>query len=156
MVESENSENEENKPDEEKKPDEETKPDLSRFENFLYIDLEQIQAVIDDAQPMIEAFWTIWTEEKTEQDQLDLFTAKGMPGAVGRIIDQIIPPTMFSMSPDSFILLAQRCVLFGYCLDEVKRRVGMDTETSSSTDELAKLDKLWNVTEGDEPTNGTE
>ena len=65
MVESENSENEENKPDEEKKPDEETKPDLSRFENFLYIDLEQIQAVIDDAQPMIEAFWTIWTEEKT-------------------------------------------------------------------------------------------
>ena len=105
---------------------------------------------------MIEAFWTIWTEEKTEQDQLDFFTVKGMPGAVGRIIDQIIPPTMFSMSPDSFILLAQRCVLFGYCLDEIKRRVGMNTETSSPTDELAKLDKLWNVTEGDEPTDGTK
>ena len=148
MVESENSENEENK---ENKPEKDEKPDLKAF---FYIDLEQIQEVLDASQPMIETFWAIWTQEKTEQEQLDLFTAKGMPGAVGRIIDQTIPPTMFAMAPDNFILLAQRAILFGYCLEEIKKRLGMDTEDISATDELAKLDKLWNVTEGDEPTNG--
>ena len=65
MVESENSENEENK---ENKPEKDEKPDLKAF---FYIDLEQIQEVLDASQPMIETFWTIWTQEKTEQEQLD-------------------------------------------------------------------------------------
>tara|TARA_R110000824_G_scaffold185279_2_gene366261 strand:- start:83 stop:511 length:429 start_codon:yes stop_codon:yes gene_type:complete len=138
-------ENEENEPKEPKEPKE-------HYEPFIYLDLDQIQSVIDDAQPLIEVFWAIWTEEKIEQDQVELFTSKGMPGAVGRIIDQIIPPALFNMSPDSFILLVQRAILFGYSLDEIKRRTDMG-DTNISTDEL---EKLWNVTEGDEPTNGIE
>ena len=132
-------ENEENEPNE-------------QYEPFIYLDLDQIQSVIDEAQPLIEAFWAIWTDEKEEQDQLDLFTSKGMPGAIGRIIDQIVPPVLFNMSPDSFILLVQRAILFGYSLDEIKRRAAMgDTEISTDA-----LEKLWNVTEGDDPTNGIE
>jgi hypothetical protein len=132
------SENEENDPEE--------------HEPFIYLDLDQIQSVIDEAQPLIEAFWAIWAEEKGEDDQIELFTSKGMPGAVGRIIDQIVPPVLFNMSPDSFILLVQRAILFGYSLEEIKRRANMEN-AEISTDEL---EKLWNVTEGDEPTNGIE
>ena len=138
-------ENEENEPKEPKEPNE-------QYEPFIYLDLDQIQSVIDEAQPLIEAFWAIWTDEKGEQDQLDLFTSTGMPGAIGRIIDQIVPPVLFNMSPDSFILLVQRAILFGYSLDEIKRRTAMG-DTNISTDEL---EKLWNVTEGDEPTDGIE
>jgi hypothetical protein len=132
-------ENEENEPNE-------------QYEPFIYLDLEQIQSVIDEAQPLIEAFWAIWVEEKGEDDQIELFTSKGMPGAIGRIIDQIVPPVLFNMSPDSFILLVQRAILFGYSLEEIKRRANMEN-AEISTDEL---EKLWNVTEGDEPTNGIE
>tara|TARA_R110000765_G_scaffold105426_2_gene195560 strand:+ start:107 stop:526 length:420 start_codon:yes stop_codon:yes gene_type:complete len=135
-------ENEENEP---KEPNE-------QYEPFIYLDLDQIQSVIDEAQPLIEAFWAIWVEEKGEDDQIELFTSKGMPGAVGRIIDQIVPPVLFNMSPDSFILLVQRAILFGYSLEEIKRRANMEN-AEISTDEL---EKLWNVTEGDEPTNGIE
>lgn len=133
-------ENEENEPKE-------------QYEPFIYLDLDQIQSVIDEAQPLIEVFWAIWTEEKVEQDQLELFTSKGMPGAVGRIIDQIVPPALFNMSPDSFILLVQRAILFGYSLDEIKRRTENMGNTEMSTD---ALEKLWNVPEGDEPTDGTK
>jgi hypothetical protein len=135
-------ENEENEP---KEPNE-------QYEPFIYLDLDQIQSVIDEAQPLIEAFWAIWVEEKGEDDQIELFTSKGMPGAIGRIIDQIVPPVLFNMSPDSFILLVQRAILFGYSLEEIKRRANMEN-AEISTDEL---EKLWNVTEGDEPTNGIE
>jgi hypothetical protein len=135
-------ENEENEP---KEPNE-------QYEPFIYLDLDQIQSVIDEAQPLIEAFWAIWVEEKDEDDQIELFTSKGMPGAIGRIIDQIVPPVLFNMSPDSFILLVQRAILFGYSLEEIKRRANMEN-AEISTDEL---EKLWNVTEGDEPTNGIE
>jgi len=135
-------ENEENEPKEPKE----------QYEPFIYLDLDQIQSVIDEAQPLIEAFWAIWVEEKGEDDQIELFTSKGMPGAIGRIIDQIVPPVLFNMSPDSFILLVQRAILFGYSLEEIKRRANMEN-AEISTDEL---EKLWNVTEGDEPTNGIE
>jgi hypothetical protein len=135
-------ENEENEP---KEPNE-------QYEPFIYLDLDQIQSVIDEAQPLIEAFWAIWVEEKDEDDQIELFTSKGMPGAIGRIIDQIVPPVLFNMSPDSFILLVQRAILFGYSLEEIKRRANMENAEISTDD----LEKLWNVTEGDDPTNGIE
>jgi len=107
---------------------------------------EMLQGIIDDAAPLLKVFSDIWTNEKTEEEQLHVIYQPGMLGAIGNLIDQSLPPQIVRIAPYNFVDLAQRCVLFGYVLDEIISRAKIEGKDLTSDD----LEKLWDVVQEEE------
>jgi hypothetical protein len=110
-------------------------------EDFTVEELAQLNI---DSAPLIEAFYEIYTKEMSVEDQVKIYKSKGVPGALGELINQSIPPQLFELAPWRIVDLAQRAVLFGYKLDEINKRVfGTSIETSELS--IDDLDTLWDI-----------
>ena len=121
-------------------------------ENLHHLTPEYLEEVKQSAIPLMKAFFEIYKDYSAEEIAA-ITRQQGVSGALGALIDNIIPQNVLIQAPFHVVEFGTQCILFGRALDEILRRVGVEEVDELTPDEL---EKLWGVGDEENDATGTE